>query len=217
MGFLERALGQRIRRELDEQARDRSGRRQRTRARRQLVLTETARALAASDRDDPTASARLRSHLPRDRTVARDAIDDLAERRTSYLDDRAYRLLTAAVDGTPVRPIDPAVASQFAAEAELGRLSLSDAFAALAVLEPRLRDASRQADDTLLVGPWASGPHAVLNTELAAGIVREYAAATRDGRAPEADPTPVFERLADAPGESGALFGRDDNRPRARN
>lgn len=217
MGFLERAFGRRIRQELDEQARDRSGRRARSRARRQMVVTETARALAAGDLDDAAACAKLRARLPRDRRVARDAIEDLGERRTSYLDDRAYRLLTAAVEGTPVRPIDPAVSEQFAAEAELGRLSLPDAFAYLVALEPRLRAARSQPADTLLVGPWATGPHAVLNTELAAGVVREYAASTRGGRAPDADPTPMFERLADAPGESGALFGRDDRRPRARN
>jgi len=45
-----------------------------------------------------------------------------------------------------------------------------------------------------VVGPWAESPHPIVNTDLAAGVVREYAAVTGGGRDPDTDPALFYER-----------------------
>jgi hypothetical protein len=152
--------------------------------------------------------------------------------RTTYLDDRAYRLLIAVVDDGSVRPIDPAVRDQFLAEAKLGRLPLKDGFEYLASLEPRLHDLPprRLADlrqkqsgftsrrsEPRLVGAWAEGSYPVLNTDLAASVVKTYLAVKGAGRDVDHDATPFFERRQRTRTRSFALFGRGDTRPRAQN
>jgi hypothetical protein len=228
MGFITRALGRRITNAIDEAASTPEGQAAMERGRRQMELAQVARQIAGSGVDDQAACSELRDWLPDDQG----AIKHLGAPRTSYLDDRAYRLLTAAVDGTPVRPIDPAVFEQFSAEARLGRMSLSNAFAYLVSLEPRLADEqARRAEERHtrrngfsvgrsepdIVGAWAESPHPVLNTDLAAGVVREYSAVTRGGRIPGDDTTPFFERTKRTGGGSFALFGKGDTRPRAQN
>jgi hypothetical protein len=232
MGFITRALGRRITKALDEAASTPEGQAAIERDRRQMEFVEIVRQIAGSGLDDEAACSEVRNQLPEDPEVAQGAIKHFGELRTSYLDDRAYRLLTAAVDAPPVRPIDPNVADQFAAEARLGRMSLSDAFAYLVSLEPRLADEpARRAEERQtrrsgfsvgrsepeLVGAWAESPHPVLNTDLAAAVVREYSAVTRGGRVPRDESTPFFERKKRTGGGSFALFGKGDTRPRAQN
>ena len=217
---------------LDEWASTPDGQAAVERSRRQMELAQVVRQIAGSDLDDESACARLRLQLPGDRESTQGAITHFEGLRTSYLDDRAYRLLTAAVVDIPVRAIDPAVVEQFSAEAELGRLSLSEAFAYLVSLEPRLaEDPARRADERQhkrsgfsvgrsepeLVGARAESLHPVLNTDLAAAMVREYAAVTRGGHVPDNDPTPFFDRRKRTGGGSFALFGTGDIRPRAQN
>lgn len=217
---------------LDEWSSPPEGQTAMERGRRQMGLAQVGRQIAGSDLDDEGACAKLREQIDEDRESANGAIKHFEALRTSYLDDRAHRLLTAAVDGTSVRPIDPALIEQFSAEAELGRRSLSDAFAYLVSLEPRLaeeparRAAERQhkrsgfsvgRSEPELVGAWAESPHLVLNTDLAAAIVREYTAVTRGGRVHDNDPTPFFERRKRTGGGSFGPFGKGDTRPRAQN
>jgi hypothetical protein len=232
MGFLGRVIGRRITKALDDVAQTPEGREAIERGHRQMAVAESAREVAGTGLDDDAACAELRRRLPEDLQAARGAINHLAALRTSYLDDRAYRLLTAAVDDTAARPIDPAVREQFLAEARLGRMSLPDAFVYLVELEPRLGDeATRRAEarpgrrrgpsvgrsDPVVVGAWAQSPHPVVNTDLAANVVQEYAAVIRGGRAADEDPTPFFERKKRSFTGSFALFGKGDTRPRAEN
>ena len=114
------------------------------RAKRSVAISQAALDQAASSADDSAAAAVLRSEVTDRGAVVRDAIDALANPRDNYLYDRAFRLLTAAVDGGPVRPIDSAVRDLFLGEQQLGRLPLEDAFASLARTEPRLRDVERE-------------------------------------------------------------------------
>jgi hypothetical protein len=109
-------------------------------------------------------------------------------------------------------------------------MSLTDAYEYLASLEPRLRDlpalranepprkpgfsVGRGSAEPKLVGAWADSPHQILNTDLAWTVVEAYLKVTRNGRAPDADPTPFFERPT---GTHAFSFGRPDTRPRARN
>lgn len=173
-----------------------------------------------------------------DDEAARRAVEHLSALRTDYLEDRAYRLLTAALTGTPVRGIDPAMRELFGAEAALGAMSLHDAFEHLAALEPRLRELpegwppgakspggkppgskppgvkrgpTRSPSEPRLVGPGADSPHAILTTELARQVVGEHRRVPRDQ-----DPTPFFERKLSFSSGTFFLFGRDP-RPRAQN
>jgi hypothetical protein len=232
MGFITRAIGRRIQKSLLESAQTPEGRAAIERGRRRRLMMETARTIAGRELDDQAALVELGEALPGDQDSAREAIIDLAKLRNNSLDDRAYGLLTAAVDGTPARPIDPAVRDQFLAEAQLGRMSLSDAFEQLASLEPRLREfvrrqlegpppkqgwsRTKKGSELHLVGRFADSPHDLLKTDLASSVVREYVGAGAYGRAPRDDPTPFFERRKHTGGFTFALFEKD-TRPRARN
>src|ERR1700722_57681 len=128
MGFVTRAIGRHVRKTLDELAQTPEVKAALERTEHGMALAAVAQEMAASGLDDDAACAELRERLAEHPRAAGDAIEQLGGLRTSYLDDRAYRLLTAAVDGAPVRPIDPAVRDQFLAEAQLGRMSLNDGF-----------------------------------------------------------------------------------------
>jgi hypothetical protein len=231
MGFLVRAVGRRIGKALDEFSQSPEGKSAIERSHQSMAVADMAEEVAGSDWDDVAACAQLRERLPEDREAVEGAVEHLGGLRTSFVTDRAYRLLTAALDGTSVRPIDPAVRDQFSAEAQLGRMSLTDAFQSLVELEPRLYQHLMQGSDELrpmqsgwstrseprLVGAWADSPHPVVNTDLAANIVSEYEAVTSNGRAADTDPTPFFDRKKRTHGGSFALFGKGDTRPRATN
>lgn len=233
MGFLLRAVGRRITKTLDEVAQTPEGQAALERGERERAVRRIVDQLAASGLDDEAARTQLRERLPDDPEAVQLAIKHLGEARTSYLLDRAYRLLTAAAANTPVRPIDPAVREQFEAEARLGRMSLSDAYAYLLSLHPRLSELPpRERPDPSakgwsfsrggrspfeFVGPAVESQHAILNTDLAVSIVNEYTRTTRMGGMPDADPTPFFERRTHSVSGTFSLFGKGPNRPRATN
>jgi hypothetical protein len=231
MGFITRTIGRRIQKSLLESAQTPEGQAAIERGRRRWLVMKTARTIAGRDLDDQASLVELGEVLPGDQDSAREAIIELAKLRNNYLDDRAYRLLTTAVDGTAVRTIDPALRDQFLAEAQLGHMSLNDGFEHLASLEPRLREfVRRQSDrpapkqgwsrtkegsDLHLVGRFAENPHDLVKTDLASSVVRESVAARAHGPTPRDDPTPFFERRNHTGGFTFALFEKD-TRPRAR-
>jgi hypothetical protein len=180
------------------------------------ALVEAALAVAASDVTDDQACASLRDRLPPDDRIVADATSDLAAERTTYLDDRAYRLLIAVASRGPVAPISADARELFEAERTLGRRSLTDAFETLAALEPQLRDdvlqrwqsyesqarafrerrrPPKERRRPTLVGATAQRcADPLLRTELASAVAFEYALVTEGGRVPDDDPTPFFER-----------------------
>lgn len=229
MGFVTRAIGRQVASWVDRRMNTLGAQAAVERSKRVTGLLRVVERVAGSDLDDEAASARLREQLPEDRELVDSVVRVLADSRTSYLGDRGYRLLTSAVDGAPVRPIDPVVADQFLAERQLGRMSLSDAFGYLVSLERRIADElARRADEEdnskrhshttgsggPLFGPGAESPHVVMNTDLASEVVREYAAVTRNGRMSDKDLTPYFEREKQT---SGVSFYFGVSRPRASN
>jgi hypothetical protein len=58
--------------------------------------------------------------------------------RDDFLEDRAYRLLTAVLEDRPVRPMDPAVAEIFARQERWCRLPLREAFADVANVDQQI-------------------------------------------------------------------------------
>jgi hypothetical protein len=114
------------------------------RSKRIAPIHKAARHVAESALDDKTAKARLSERLNADPAVIREATIDLSRRRDDYVDDRAYRLLSAAAAGCAVQPIPAERADLFVAEAALGRQPLEEAFDRLAEAEPRLEDIRRQ-------------------------------------------------------------------------
>jgi hypothetical protein len=232
MGILGRRIGVRMAQCLEEWQSRPEVRRMLEREEAAWELADAARAAAGTGAADEEACAALRRRLPPDHGLVATAMNDLARDRTGYLNDRAYRLLTAAAVPAPVRPIGPDVCERFEAERALGRQSLTDAFETLAALEPRLRDeaariweshalemqAAREGKRTprerrrraALTGRHAEGADPRLRTDLASLVTCEYAIVTRGGQCPDADPTPFFER------EHHAMVGfGDDSRPRA--
>jgi hypothetical protein len=95
---------------------------QHRRTARLMPHLQAAEELAYSKLSDEEASERLRPRVAGSEQAVLDAIDWLEYGRDEYIGDRAYRLLLAAATDTPVRPIDPAMADQFAAERELGSM-----------------------------------------------------------------------------------------------
>lgn len=209
MGFITRAVGRRVLKSAERWTSTPEAQDAIDRSRHVNDFLRTVKRTAGSDLDDEHACMTLRGQLPGDRELVDSAIKILGSSRTSYLDDRAFRLLTSAVDGRPVRPIDPAVSEQFSAEQRLGRMSLSDAFAYLVSLDSRIADQPARIDarrhstktrikfgesDDPQIGAGVDNPNALLNTDLAADVISEYAAATKGGRQLEDGPTPYFER-----------------------
>ena len=158
MGFVTKVIGRPVKKALDEFVETPQAQTAIAQAKRQMAVVKIARAAAGSPAEDELACTDLRERLPEDAEAVSGATKHLAALRTSYLDDRAYRLLTAVVEAMPVRAIDPVVRDQFLAEAKLGRMPLEDAFEYLASLEPRLRNlppASRAANKEQLWSPRA--------------------------------------------------------------
>lgn len=153
-----------------------------------------AREGAYSSLDDEAAKLALARRLEADSKVLNEATIDLSRHRDDYIQDRAYRLLSAAATGTAVQATPPERQALFAEEAALGRMPIEQAFARLAEMEPRLLEVQRQAqrgspdgdpeesgllkrlNEKLrgLVGGGASRHHELLRTNLASSIVHQY-------------------------------------------
>jgi hypothetical protein len=159
---------------------------------------KAARDLAYSTMPDDHALRELQSRVERDEVGLEVAIGQTAGRRSDYISDRAFRLLSPVAERTQVRPIDRAFADLFAHEEELGRLPLREAFKVLADLEPGLRDLATRgmvsgvdastprpfdqqavrrpgrAEESRLVGIGAGSETPLLGSDIAASIVRQY-------------------------------------------
>lgn len=105
------------------------------------ACVEHAQECAYSADSDDEAVRKLRALISDcEPDVVSAALSQCQADRVDYVADRAYRLLSAAVSGSPVEPIDPEKESLFLEEEALGRLPLQEAFAKLAGLEPYLAE-----------------------------------------------------------------------------
>jgi hypothetical protein len=164
------------------------------------AVTRRVVSVACSEMGDEQALGRLRGFVEDDSRVARVAAEQLLSSRDEYATDRAYRLLVAAIDGTPVGDPPDALKELFDRESELGRVPVERAFAILTELEPRLKDA--WADDYApdgrsvpaidlarrsvkgLLGPGSENPDPLVRSNLALSVASHYVELGGD----EADP-----------------------------
>jgi hypothetical protein len=186
---------------------------QRERQKHGAPYWKAAREVAYSSLSDEQALEELRSVIGSDERALAGAIESLADRRSDFLADRQFRLLTAIAENAPVRPIDPALAVLFKQEEELGRLPLAQAFQRLTELEPglgtldnagsELPDARGKAPENApagtsseeikrLVGIRARSGNALLMSDISASIVKQYVA-IRSGRTRADLDTPYFD------------------------
>lgn len=164
-----------------------------------------ARDLAFSRLPDEEACLRLRQLVGDDPEAVRRAAKRAEIKRSDYISDRTFRLLSAVAENKPVRPIDPALAGLFGEEEAIGRLPLQQAFDYLAELEPALRALERMPPDpplpplrpaesngafggrrvklnerrsltSDLVGIKARSDRPLLRSDISASIVRQYLA-----------------------------------------
>lgn len=151
-----------------------------------------AEKVACSSLEDSEAKAMLAERLSADPSSI-DAARTVLSRRCDYLSDRAYRLLSAIGDDTPVAPMAQDLEQLFSQEEALGRMPLDQAFRYLAEMEPRLLNMEQQMIKELadtehspgltqsihralvdLVGVSAGRDRTLIGTNLAASIVRQY-------------------------------------------
>jgi hypothetical protein len=164
-----------------------------------------ARDLAFSRLSDEEACLQLRQLAGHDLEAVRRAAKRAEIKRSDYISDRTFRLLSAVADNKPVRPIEPALAGLFGEEEAIGRLPLQRAFDYLAELEPALRELERMPPDpplpplsppgsngafggrraklnerrsltSDLVGIRARSDRPLLRSDISASIVRQYLA-----------------------------------------
>lgn len=131
-------------------------------------VVTVARLLAGSPANDEEVASRMRRRV-KDPEAVKFALQELAPRRTDFLDDRAYRILEAVDTGQPVAPVDPACEENFRAQERLARLSLKGAFATLADLAPALRRLEARIAD----GGWradAGDPDRGLDAYVSQGV-----------------------------------------------
>jgi len=150
-----------------------------------------AREAAYGPRDDEAAKVELAGRVADEAQALKEAAVDLAKRRDDYIDDRAYRLLSAAAAGTAVQSIPPERRELFTAEEAIGRMPIEQAFRHLAEIEPRLLDVERQARGASvadngglpvdmarrlrsLVGGAAERDDELLRSNLASSIAQHY-------------------------------------------
>lgn len=166
---------------------------------RAVELSIEAEKAACSSLDDSQAKALLAERLSvfAERLSAdpgsMDAARTILSRRSEYMSNRAYRLLSAIAGDTHVAPVPQHLEQLFDQEEALGRMPLDRAFQCLAEMEPRLRDVEQQVHREIvdpehrpelaqsvhkvlinLVGVSADQDFAILGTNLAASIVRQY-------------------------------------------
>jgi hypothetical protein len=118
------------------------------------LMEKTLRDVWAHERDEDALDA-ITVAVHRDPTAAERALERLREVPPSYESDRGARLLSAALDGSSVKPTDPAKEMLFEQEATIGRESVSEAFRRIAAREPELERIRGQLQD--LYGRLAGG------------------------------------------------------------
>ena len=99
-----------------------------------------ARKLAYTRLNDEAAKAKLCELLDATPEVLKETAIVMSKRREDYINDRAYRLLSAAAADRAVLPIPPERAELFGREGALGHMPIEEAFALLIESEPRLAD-----------------------------------------------------------------------------
>jgi hypothetical protein len=156
---------------------------------------------ARSAKSDGDAMPALVTSVAVAQAGAQRALAILSVRRSDYLSDRAFRLLSAAmVPGATVVPEEGTGGSLYRQEERLGRLPLKQAYAELVEREPRLREVdpaaqAKQAIDGLeepgkrtspsveaLVGPRAEHADPVMRSRLALDIARCYIQSAKEQR-----------------------------------
>jgi hypothetical protein len=207
------------------------------RAERSEPFEKAAGELSRSRMSDDEALGELRSRVPDNEVGLANAVRLASVRRTDYLNDREYRLLSALADGMPVRDMDPALADLFEAERELGWLPLTEACERLVALEPRLgdvmnraqapgfrrrdgesaRDTAKRArplreDVSALLG-YSGQRYPLLRSDISASIFLQYIWVMTNGRRRDLLSTPYFAERHVRQSSSGSL----DLRPSATN
>lgn len=121
-------------------------------------VLRAATGLSESERSDEDALAALKPVVGRRPYGARRTIELVRGLgRESYQDDRAYRLLAAAIHGKPVEPMPADSRELFERERWLGHQPLAEAFSYLADREPRLRQLADEARANPQADPGTSG------------------------------------------------------------
>jgi hypothetical protein len=160
------------------------------------MVYRTAVMLARSDKEDDELRVRLEAQISKYPKGTAHALEMLASRRDSNLEeDRAYRLLDAAVNNRPVAAINPDLRDLFQRERELGDMAVKDAVMYIQRLEPGLTNLLREShgvssvvasDVVRLVGPQATNKDPLVRTQLALSVVNHYLA-IQEGHIPNED------------------------------
>lgn len=131
----------------------------------------------------------------------------MAEHRDSYVSDRAYRLLVAAMAGSGVLPVRPELQERFERERKLGLMPIGDAFAHLAAVVPALADLASEIErnhSTPMMAYFDRARSLIdvnkerLGSRLATGLVLEYFSIIRGDTSRGDVSTPYF-RIRDKP------------------
>jgi hypothetical protein len=182
------------------------------RRKRMIQVCIEAEKAAYCSLDDLEAKAMLVRHLNTDSASIDGALAILA-RRSGYISNRALRLLSAVDSDSPMASVPQDRAKLFAQEKRLGEMPLKEAFSRLAELEPHLLDVERQISNVpvrevdrasslpsqvnqsliKLVGFGAGADDALLCTDLAASIVRQYLEILRGVTVLGSVDTPYFD------------------------
>ncbi len=156
---------------------------------------------ARSELGDEVAVERLRTETARNRKAGIAALRSLEGDRKQFDIDRAYRLLEAAVCGTPVRPAPVEHGELFAREENLGRLPLTEAIETLVGLEPRLADVLAHGPEQSkapmlrvneLVGPNSQHRDSLVRSQLALSIAAHTLATGPDATGRDGDGASYF-------------------------
>lgn len=193
-------------------------------------VLEPADDLAHSDLTDEEALEQLRPTVQANLELARTMLPRANDGGRDYIRDRMRRLVVAAVEGTPVAPMP----AEYAAEMELGRLPIAEAFRQLEALVPALaalrieaeawRDAHPDSEPVrdwvresgklvkrarAVVGPESRNPDSLCRSPTADGVAVGYLLMLlRDTQ--RGDPsTPYFQfQYARTPATGHIRFGR---------
>src|SRR4029077_5054170 len=116
-----------------------------------LHLERVSLRLAGTEEDDDRAVASLRDEVQRSPvTAVQRARERITERVYCYETDRATRLIDAATDGSPLRPVDARWADLFAREARIGGKPPHHVFTEIVSSPPEIGRIGRRFGENLL-------------------------------------------------------------------
>lgn len=169
----------------------------------------------------------LRPLVDRESMAARATLSYVAEVRAAspeYITDRAYRIITAAIENRSPAPVRPEDAEIFERQRGLGWQPLEDAFEQLAISVPELREIARDASRRVgkdkgkeqrgniadlqrrvrrLVGPRSGHSDPLVRSDLARSIAIRYVNAVAGGPHAADPQRPLWELDAGQGDESG--------------